>query len=175
MKAGVFPPTLNYRHPDPEIDLEGSGFRVASEPFDWQRRVGLPRRLQVNAFGFGGSNYVVQVEQALDDEDTILVSRGREARLAAETANGPAALRGVSFFRTEMAGRACRMAVVAPSAEEALTVIERSASLAEAAITSPKAARSLAQQGLFISPEDPPEPPLALVFPGQGAHYAGMG
>ena len=175
MKAGVFPPTLNYRHPDPEIDLEGSGFRVAPEPLDWPRRDGLPRRLQVNAFGFGGSNYVVQVEQALDGEDTILVSTGREARLAAETADGPAALQGVSFFRTEMAGRTCRMAVVAPSAEEALTVIERSASLAEAAVASPKAARSLAQQGLFISPEDLPVPPLALVFPGQGAHYAGMG
>jgi malonyl CoA-acyl carrier protein transacylase len=175
MKAGVFPPTLNYTHPDPEIDSNGSGLLIAPEPLDWKCETGRPRRLQVNAFGFGGSNYVVQVEQALDDEDTILVSRGREARLAAETANGPAALQGVSFFRTEMAGRTCRMAVVAPSAEEALTVIERSASLAEAAITSPKAARSLAQQGLFVSPEDPPVPPLALVFPGQGAHYAGMG
>jgi acyl transferase domain-containing protein len=175
MKAGVFPPTLNYRHPDPEIDLEGSGFRISPEPFDWQRRDGLPRRLQVNAFGFGGSNYVVQVEQALDGEDTILVSTGREARLAAEVADDPAALPGVSFFRTETAGRNCRMGVVAPSADEALTVIERSASLLEAAVASPKVARSLAQQGLFISPEDPPEPPLALVFPGQGAHYAGMG
>jgi malonyl CoA-acyl carrier protein transacylase len=169
MKAGVFPPTLNYRHPDPEIDLEGSGFRIAPEPLDWPRRDGLPRRLQVNAFGFGGSNYVVQVEEALDGEDPIPVSTGH---LAAETAG---ALPGVSFFRTEMAGRTCRMAVVAPSAEEALAVIERSASLAEAAIASPKAVRSLAQQGLFISPEDLPVPPLALVFPGQGAHYAGMG
>jgi len=175
MKAGVFPPTLNYKHPDPEIALEGSGLLIAPEPMDWRRRNGLPRRLQVNAFGFGGSNYVVQVEQALEEEDTILISTGREARLPAETADGPAALQGVSFFRTEVAGRTCRMAVVAPSAEEALTVIERSASLAEAAVASPKAARSLAQQGLFIHPEDPPVPPLALVFPGQGAHYAGMG
>ena len=175
MKAGVFPPTLNYKHPDPEIALEGSGLLIAPEPMDWRRRNGLPRRLQVNAFGFGGSNYVVQVEQALEGEDTILISTGREAHPAAETADGPAALKGVSFFRTEMAGRTCRIAVVAPSDEEAITVIERSASLADAAVASPKAARSLAQQGLFINPEDPPVPPLALVFPGQGAHYAGMG
>jgi malonyl CoA-acyl carrier protein transacylase len=174
MQAGVFPPTLNYRHPDPEIDLEGSGFRVSPEPFAWPRRAGLPRRLQVNAFGFGGFNYVVQVEQALDGEDTILVSTGGEAHLAAETAAGLTAL-GVSCFRTEMAGRTYRMAVVAPSAEEALTAIERSANLAEAALGSPKAERSLARQGLFISPEALPVPPLALVFPGQGAHYAGMG
>ena len=175
MKAGVFPPPSTIRT---RIRTSTRTDRVSSSPQSrsiGSARTGRPRRLQVNAFGFGGSNYVVQVEQALDDEDTILASTGREARLAAETADGPAALQGVSFFRTEMAGRTCRMAVVAPSAEEALTVIERSASLAEAAVASPKAARSLAQQGLFISPEDPPVPPLALVFPGQGAHYAGMG
>ncbi len=68
------------------------------------------------------------------------------------------------------------MAVVAQSEEEAITVIERSASLiAEAGIASPKVSRSLAQQGIFISREDLPVPPLAFVFPGQGSHYMGMG
>ncbi len=76
MKAGVFPPTLNYTHPDPEIGLEGSGLLIAPEPLDWKCRDGQPRRFQVNAFGFGGSNYVVQVEQAMDEADTILVSPG---------------------------------------------------------------------------------------------------
>ena len=174
MKAGVFPPTLNYRHPDPEIDLEGSGLIIATEPLKWESRNGRPRRLQVNAFGFGGSNYVVQVEQAMDAADTILVAPGGDTGFAGEK-GGPAALQGVSFFRTEMDGRNCRMAVVAPSEEEALTVIEKSAPLAEGGMVSPKAVRSLAQQGLFISPEDLPVPPLALVFPGQGSHYAGMG
>ncbi len=175
MKAGLFPPTLNYSHPDPEIDLEGAGFRIAPEPCDWQRRAGQPRRFQVNAFGFGGSNYVVQVEQSLEGEGAVPLSTGSEAGRVAETAEDPAAPRGVSFFRTATAGRTCRMAVVAPSAEEALAALERSAALAEEAVASPKAARALAQQGLFISPEDAPAPPLAWVFPGQGAHYAGMG
>ena len=175
MKAGVFPPTLNYAHPDPEIDLEGSGLLITPEPLDWKRRDGEPRRLQVNAFGFGGSNYVVQVEQAMDEADTILVSPGREPGLDREKGGGPPTLQGVSFFRTEMDGRNCRMAVVAQSEEEALTVIERSASLAESGIVSPKALRSLAQQGIFMSREDLPALPLAFVFPGQGSQYGGMG
>ena len=77
MKAGVLPATLNYRHPDPEIDLKGSGLLIAPEPLDWKARGSRPRRLQVNAFGFGGLNCVVQVEQAMDDADTILVSPAR--------------------------------------------------------------------------------------------------
>ncbi len=161
MKAGVFPPTLNYTYPDPEIDLDGSGLVVAKEPFDWNVEAGRPRRVQVNAFGFGGSNYVVQVEQALDETDAILVAPEKEP--------------GLSFFRTKIDGRSCRMAVLARSDREALAVVERSAALAEGGSVSPKALRSMAQQGIFVSPEDLPAPPLAFVFPGQGSHYEGMG
>jgi 3-oxoacyl-(acyl-carrier-protein) synthase len=154
MKAGVFPPTLNYVHPDPEIGLEGSGLFINPEPLDWKGRDRQPRRLQVNAFGFGGSNYVVQVEQAMDEADTILVSTGREPGFNSDKGGGSPTLQGISFFRTEINGRNCRMAIVAESEEEALTVIERSASIAEVEITSPKVLRSLAQQGIFMSRED---------------------
>jgi malonyl CoA-acyl carrier protein transacylase len=171
MKAGVFPPTLNYVHPDPEIGLEGSGLFVATEPRDWKRRAGQPRRFQVNAFGFGGSNYVVQLEQARHGEDKVFISTEKEA----QTGGDHPALRGVSFFRTKVDGGSCRMAVVAQSEKEAITALENSASLIEAGIAAPKTRRSLAQQGVFISSEDLPVPPLAFVFPGQGAHYGGMG
>ncbi|MFO7600153.1 MAG: type I polyketide synthase, partial [Candidatus Desulfacyla sp.] len=174
MKAGVFPSTLNYRHPDPEIDLKGSALLIAPEPMDWKSRNGRPRRLQVNAFGFGGSNYVVQVEQSMDEAGTILASTAGEPGLDREKGAGPRTPQGLSFFRTETDGLACRMAVVAQSQEEALTVIERSAFAAESGITSPKALRSLAQQGIFIRPEDLPALPLAFVFPGQGSQYGGM-
>ena len=176
MKAGVFPPTLNYRHPDPEIDLEGSGFRVAPEPFDWPRRDGLPRRLQVNAFGFGGSNYVVQVEEALDGEDTIPVSTGQEAHLAAETADGSAALPGRLFLpdrdgRPQPAGW--------PLSHHLPKRPSRSSSAPPPwpKPPSPHPRRCVPWRSRASSsgPEDLPVPPLALVFPGQGAHYAGMG
>jgi malonyl CoA-acyl carrier protein transacylase len=110
MKAGIFPPTLNYRHPDPEINLEKSGLIISPSPLDWKSRTGRPRRIEVNAFGFGGSNYVVQVEQAMDEVDTVMVS---------------------------------------PRTQNASTVP--------------------AHQNLKVAP------PLALVFPGQGSQYSGMG
>ena len=175
MKAGAFPPTLNYTHPDPEIDLGGSGLFIAKEPFDWNGESGRPKRVQVNAFGFGGSNYVLHLEQALDGADTILVAPEREPGLAREKAAGSAAVPGVTFLRTEIDGRNCRMAVLAPSDKEALAVLARSTSLAEGGSLSSKALRSMAQQGIFVGPEDLPAPPLALVFPGQGSHYERMG
>ena len=101
----------------------------------------------------------------MDGVDTILVSQDRAARPSGETGEGSAAVLGTSFFRTEMDGRCCRMAVVAQSENEALAVIERSAALAESGIVSPKALRSLAQQGIFMRREDSPVLPLAFVFP----------
>jgi len=175
IKSGVFPATLNYERPDPEMGLEGSGLLIPIEPFDWKGRDGQPRRLQVNAFGFGGSNYVVQIEQALDDVGTVLISPGGESGAIEKAGNRPVTLQGVRVFRMEVCGRDCRVAVVAETEEEALGAIKGSAVLDEAEIASPKVVRSLAQRGIFISPEDLPAPPLAFVFPGQGAHYAGMG
>ena len=171
MKAGMLPPTLNYTHPDSQIGLEGSGLFVPPEPLDWNRRDSQPRRFQVNAFGFGGSNYVVQLEQAMNGEGKVLISPRKEA----QTGSDHSAIQGVSFFRTKVNDGNCRMAVVAQSEEEAITVIEKSASLIEAGIAAPKTLRSLVQQGIFIGPENLPVPPLAFVFPGQGAHYMGMG
>jgi malonyl CoA-acyl carrier protein transacylase len=175
MKSGCFPPTLNYEHPDPEMGLKGSGLLIAPEPLEWKAGDGEPRRLQVNAFGFGGSNYVVQVEQTRDEAAAILVSPFIPSVLAGEMGESAPAIKGISFFRTGIDGRNWRMAVTAQSDEEALTVIEKSSPLAEAGTASPKVVRALAQQGIFLSPEDVPRQPLALVFPGQGAHYAGMG
>ncbi|MHB8789774.1 MAG: SDR family NAD(P)-dependent oxidoreductase [Desulfobulbaceae bacterium] len=175
MKAGVFPPTLNYNHPDPEIGLEGSNLLVTPEPLTWKGRADQPRRFQVNAFGFGGSNYVVQVEQAMDEAGTVLVATDRELGLDDEKEGGTSTLRGVSFFRTGIDGHNCRLAVVAQSDAEARTVIDSSAALAEGKVVSPRTLRSLAQQGIFLRREDLPVLPLAFVFPGQGAQYAGMG
>jgi len=175
LKTGILPATLNYQHPDPDMGLTGSGFLIPSEPLDWKGREGAPRRLQVNAFGFGGSNYVVQVEQSLDESASVLVASGLALGATVRSVETPAAPQGVSCFRTSLDGHNFRVGVVAGSDREALAALQGAVPLAEAGAGSAKALRSLAQQGIYLSREDLPVPPLALVFPGQGSQYGGMG
>jgi malonyl CoA-acyl carrier protein transacylase/NAD(P)-dependent dehydrogenase (short-subunit alcohol dehydrogenase family) len=82
-QAGVYPPTLNFYETDPDIDLEAARLLVAKEPLDWKAPPDGPRRFQVNSFGFGGFNYVVQLEASTADSDTVLVTPRRAE--AAET------------------------------------------------------------------------------------------
>jgi acyl transferase domain-containing protein/3-hydroxymyristoyl/3-hydroxydecanoyl-(acyl carrier protein) dehydratase len=71
LREGVLPPSANYRRAAAIIPLAGSPFRVQTEPRDWPRRAdGSPRRAAVNAFGFGGINAHVLVEEWDGDVET---------------------------------------------------------------------------------------------------------
>jgi len=60
----TLPPTANFSKPGPKIKLADSPFRVNSEAADWAQRDGrTPRRAAVSAFGFGGINAHVLVEE----------------------------------------------------------------------------------------------------------------
>ncbi|WP_051328312.1 type I polyketide synthase [Desulfatirhabdium butyrativorans] len=172
MNAGIFPPTLNYRKPDPEIGVEGSGLAILSEPETWTREEGRPRRMQVNAFGFGGSNYVVQLEQAIDEDDSVLVSpKQTEERHEPIPADLP---EGIFLFRTKIGGQPCRLAIQAESEASAVDLARKAESLGKEGGVTSKRLKALARQGVHLSVAGK-APELAFVFPGQGSHYAGMG
>ena len=66
MQAQTLPPTANFAAPPSNIPLEGSPFAVLSQPRPWQQRgPNIPRRAAVSAFGFGGINAHLLVEQWL--------------------------------------------------------------------------------------------------------------
>lgn len=71
MREGVLPPTANYRDPNPNIQLDKSPFRVLTHADAWDRRSAeTPRRAAVSAFGFGGINGHVLVEEWLAPKKT---------------------------------------------------------------------------------------------------------
>ncbi|WP_432119973.1 SDR family NAD(P)-dependent oxidoreductase [Streptomyces sp. bgisy032] len=69
------PPTLHFRTPNPHIDFDELRLRVVSSPTAWPERGTRPARAGVSAFGFGGTNAHVVLEQA-----PAGASRSRDAR-----------------------------------------------------------------------------------------------
>jgi PfaB family protein len=66
MHEGMLPPTANFTAAQPGMDLDNSPFRVLTTGIPWQRRGdGIPRRAAVSAFGFGGINGHLLVEEWL--------------------------------------------------------------------------------------------------------------
>lgn len=62
-RARSLPPTANTRSPAPKLRLDDSPFRVLSRSEDWPEPADRPRRAAVSAFGFGGINAHVLLEE----------------------------------------------------------------------------------------------------------------
>jgi PfaB family protein len=78
MDAGILPPTANFTEPPPAIDLEKSRFQVLKTERTWERRGdGIPRRAAISAFGFGGINAHLLVEEWLAKEPVHSVRHKR--------------------------------------------------------------------------------------------------
>jgi acyl transferase domain-containing protein/NAD(P)-dependent dehydrogenase (short-subunit alcohol dehydrogenase family)/acyl carrier protein len=178
MQAGIFPPTLNYRNRDPQMDLQGAGFHVPVQPAEWPQTQDRPRHLQVNAFGFGGANYVVNLEECRDASGQIMISKPLSDipdSLTLSGREGHGSVQGVSFFVTHVAGKKYRLGVVAPSETEARAKVEALAPSEPGDTFSEKSLRTMARQRIFAAPADEQSKSLAFIFAGQGAQYAGMG
>ncbi|MFP6584296.1 MAG: beta-ketoacyl synthase N-terminal-like domain-containing protein [Candidatus Hydrogenedentota bacterium] len=75
MKHRTLPPTANFKQPNPEMELSKSPFAVLSESKTWEKRdKQTPRRAAVSAFGFGGINAHVILEE-WDPEFNLSQSR----------------------------------------------------------------------------------------------------
>ncbi|MFJ5999385.1 SDR family NAD(P)-dependent oxidoreductase [Streptomyces sp. NPDC092370] len=61
---GRIPASLHFREPNPHVDFTGLRLRVVTEPIPWPDRADGPARAGVSAFGFGGTNAHVILEQA---------------------------------------------------------------------------------------------------------------
>ncbi|NLI82598.1 MAG: SDR family NAD(P)-dependent oxidoreductase [Deltaproteobacteria bacterium] len=177
MEAGVIPPTINYDTPDPRLGLEDSRLRVVTEPEEWRRSNGRPRRMQVNSFGFGGSNFVIQIEECLETAGQSRIAIPQAAHAAAEALTPkPDVLEGISLLRIDHGEVSYRAAVLNGSPQELEEALRHLRNTLPAGGMSDKTRRSLSRQGIYVEAStNVAPPPLALVFPGQGSQYAGMG
>lgn len=192
LEHGVIPPTLHFTTPNPQIDFASTPFYVASKLTEWPRNGG-PRRAGVSAFGVGGTNVHVVLEEAPASTAAATAAavgaRAIEASLAAgadDAAPKVAQLLVVSA-RSEAAVAAARanLAVhlrsgVQQSLADAAYTLQAGRRAFEhrsfvVAHTAEDAASKL-ESGSTISgrARDGKRPAIAFMFPGQGSQYPDM-
>ena len=174
VKTGKLPATLHFRKANPNFDLANSPFRVNTQLADWNSN-GIPRRAGVSAFGVGGTNAHVILEQA----PAIASERpARPAQVLLLSARSAAALDKATadlarFFAegpdtdfadtawTMQTGRrsfAYRRAVSANNIQDAVRALIK---------PDPKRVQNRVHSGAA--------PDISFLFPGQGSQYPNMG
>ncbi len=167
------PPSLFFETPNPEIDFPSSPFYVATRLAKWEGRAEFPRRAAVSSFGIGGTNAHAVLEEA-------------PARPASDPA-APGQLLVLSAKTEGALGRAF---------ERLAAHLERrpGENLADVAFTLQVGRRVFNHRGFVVAADaasaipalrDPgrreggssvrQNAPVAFLFTGQGAQYAGMG
>ena len=88
----ILPPTLNVSNPNPNFDFANSPFELIQDAREWKLNNGTPRRCGVSAYGFGGTNFHVVLEEhvpgALTREKKVFTAAktGRETQVSTTTA-----------------------------------------------------------------------------------------
>ncbi len=59
----ILPPTLNADPPNPNMDFSATPFYLLNEAREWERPAAFPRRAAVSAYGFGGTNFHMVLEE----------------------------------------------------------------------------------------------------------------
>ncbi|MEU3448207.1 beta-ketoacyl synthase N-terminal-like domain-containing protein [Streptomyces thermolilacinus] len=177
MERGVVPPSLHVVRPNDHIRFEDTPFYLADRVMDWPRPESGPRRGAVSAFGMGGVNAHVIVEEppaaparevVAQESYLVRVDAADESAvrtLAGAYADALAAVdpdRVGDFAFTANTGRAeSRFGTVVSGGDAGeLAVALRDVASGTSTVTR-KGGRSSA--------------PVAFMFTGQGSQYTGMG
>jgi amino acid adenylation domain-containing protein len=170
----LIPPLLHFKAPNPKIDFANSPFYPVTRPLEWKRGP-QPRRAGVSAFGVGGTNAHVIVEEAplrtpggpsrrqqllVLSAKTETALRAMSERLAAFLEASPSVpLPEVAFtLQQGRKGFTYRRSVVVSNHQEA-----------SAHLRQPDAKTD------HQSKASSAEPSVVFLFPGQGAQYVDMG
>ena len=167
------PPCLHFEQPNPEIDFENSPFFVNATLAGWKAGK-TPRRAGVSAFGVGGTNAHVVLEETpfLEPSDPSkpwqLLLLSAKSLSALETATSNLAehikqhpgLNLADVAYTLKLGRSamkCRRVAVCRDQDDAVSVLQ-----------------TLDPKRVVTSLDAPKVRPVVFMFTGQGAQYIGM-
>jgi acyl transferase domain-containing protein len=190
----ILPPTLNIVEPHPLLARPESRFYLNTEARPWiHRNDGAPRRAAVDAFGFGGINAHVVMEEyrtaAEDRQPTLLreweqelflfegatraelVARMEHVRSYVETVEGVSAADLAYTLNTSLEGKAERVAIVAGTFAELVQRMDR----VRGKLADPACVQIRERQGVYyFANAELHNGKVAFLFPGEGAQYVNM-
>ena len=167
------PPSLHFQEPNPRIDFAASPFFVNASLRVWPRGES-PRRAGVSSFGIGGTNAHAVLEEAPEPAPS---GESRPWQVLVLSAQSKAALERA----TDNLGRFLRERPDVPLADVAHTLQVGRKSMPHRRMV---VARDVADAATALNTRHPERVlsqvasgrrPVAFLFPGQGAQYAGMG
>ncbi|VEN73212.1 conserved hypothetical protein [Candidatus Desulfarcum epimagneticum] len=174
LKHQSLPPTLNFRKPNPDIDFDNSPFYVNTTHKKWDTQ-GSPRRAGVNAFGIGGTNAHVVLEEAPTQKPSketrpyklITLSAKTDAALSALTDNLAGHLE--KHPDANFADVAYTLQVGRRTFKHRQFLVCKDSADATAKIRSQNFGQTRAELNKSANQG------VALMFPGQGAQHINMG
>lgn len=185
----VLPPTIKADTPNTKLELSRSPFYLNTSARPWIRDASHPRRAAVSAFGFGGSNFHLALEEYLGEAPRAERLATQSHELIALSATGAEAMIGqIAQLRRSCASNiplsslarasrdgfdhtaAVRLAVVASSTAD----LDARLALAHEKIAAGPALSFQLPDGTSYG-VGAPDGALALLFPGQGSQYDRMG
>lgn len=172
----TIPSSLNFHQPNPQLDIVNSPFEIATETRPWKRDV-YPRRAAISAFGLGGVNVHVILEEAPSVTAPLSSSSSMQPLLLSartEKALLNRAQQLSHFFETNPD---CDLEAVAQTLAFGRHHMSfRSATFA----SSPQHASELLSSPSFNKKigylkDIHRKTKVSFIFPGAGSQYAGMG
>jgi acyl transferase domain-containing protein/NAD(P)-dependent dehydrogenase (short-subunit alcohol dehydrogenase family) len=191
----VVPPTLSVEKPNPKMDIENSPFYINAETRPWVvDENGSPRRASVSAFGFGGTNFHVTMEEHTAAQEgayrlnpvpqpsllaakdvAALTTEIRDALSTLESADTPAAFDAFckATALREIPENHVRIGFVSTSGEEAISLLQQAIDGLES--HGDQEAWDTPQGIYFRSQSLDHKGAVVALFSGQGSQYVGMG
>lgn len=170
LRYDIIPATLHFKKPNPEGRLDESPFFVNTKSIHWDVN-GAPRRAGVSAFGFGGTNAHIVIEEAPASETT---GKSRSYQIMTLSAKTQDALKLQKKNLAHFLNTHPEVSI--PDAAYTLNVGRKHFSHRQAIVCrdQERAMQSLKAKTLQ-SNRSKFHTKAIFLFPGQGSQYVGMG